>query len=1128
MKLDTFINRPVLSTVISIFIVLLGLIGLSSLPITQYPDIAPPTISVSTSYNGANAQAVLNSVIAPLEESINGAEGMTYIESTATNTGEATINVHFEQGFDPDMAAVDVQNRVAKAQNLLPAEVTQVGVITRKRQSSMLVGVALYTNTPDYDGEFLDNYMKINVIPVLQRVKGVGDVMSFGADYSMRIWLKPEVMAQYGLTPADVAAALRDQNIEAAPGSFGAQGEQSFQYTMKYRGRYETPEEFENIVVRTNANGDVLYLKDVADVELGKVTYDYTSSLNGKPATMAIVFQTAGSNATEIINECLAQVEIMKKDLPKGLEFAVPMNNNDFLYASIHKVISTLIEAFILVFFVVYVFLSDLRSTIIPAIAIPVALVGTFFAMQLIGFSINLITLSALVLAIAIVVDDAIVVVEAVHAKLDAGYKSARKASIDAMSEIGTAIISITLVMMLVFIPVSFMPGTSGIFYQQFGLTMAIAIGFSALNALTLSPALCAVFLKPHKADGSHDPLSKRMGDAYKAAGQAMIGKTVGRWESFWLPLGTLAMLTATITFMVMGWFDFPTVLQGIIALLCAVLTVWGLFTQSFKKAFERVFNSILGGYNKCTSFFIRHKITSAGIVAASIAILVWLMGTTPTALVPNEDTGTFFVMVDMPPGTSQERTIEVMNQVDHVLMNIPAVEYSQQIVGYSFIAGAGPTYGTFIVKLKDWSERDKKTESVDAVLGMVYGITGQIVKDGRVIAFAPPMITGYSTTNGFELKMQDKTGGDINQFFAVVQGFLAQLNQQPEIQMAYTTFNPTFPQYKIDIDAAKAQKAGLSTSTILSTLQGYYGSMYVSNFNRFGKIYRVMMQAPPQARVSPETLKNIKVRSANGSMASLENFINIEKVYGPDLLNRFNLFQSIAVTGNPAEGYSSGQALAAIERVAAQTLPAGYGYEYAGMTREEGTSSSNTTAIIFGLCLLFVYLLLSAQYESYIIPWGVILSIPFGLMGSFIFAKIFGITNNIYLQISLIMLIGLLAKNAILIIEFALERRRTGMSIVNAAIAGATARLRPILMTSLALIIGLLPMMFASGVGANGNRALGVGSIGGMLIGMILQIFIVPALFVAFQIIQEKITPIKWKDTDNEGIESEIEQYSR
>ncbi len=1124
MKLDTFINRPVLSTVISIFIVLLGLIGLGSLPVTQYPDIAPPTISVTTSYNGANAQAVLNSVIAPLEESINGAEGMTYIESTATNTGSATINVHFEQGFDPDMAAVDVQNRVAKAQNLLPAEVTQVGVLTQKRQSSMLVGVALYSNSPDYDLEFLDNYMKINVIPVLQRVKGVGDVMSFGGDYSMRVWIKPEVMAQYGLTPTDIAAALKDQNIEAAPGSFGAQGNQSFQYTMKYRGRYETPEEFENIVVRTSANGDVLYLKDIADVELGKVTYDYSSSLNGKPGTMAIVFQTAGSNATEIINDCLEQVEIMKKDLPKGLAFAVPMNNNDFLYASIHKVISTLIEAFILVFFVVYVFLSDLRSTIIPAIAIPVALVGTFFVMKLIGFSVNLITLSALVLAIAIVVDDAIVVVEAVHAKLDAGYKSARKAAIDAMSEIGTAIISITLVMMLVFIPVSFMPGTSGIFYQQFGLTMAIAIGFSALNALTLSPALCAVFLKPHKADGSHDNLGKRMGDAYKAAGDAMLSK----WETLWLPLGTLLMLAATITFMVMGWFDFPTVIQGVVAIICAVLTVWGLFTQSFKKSFEKLFNRILGGYNKFTSFFIRHKITSAGIVAASIAILVWLMSTTPTALVPNEDTGTFFVMVDMPPGTSQERTVEVMDQVDHMLLNIPSVEYAQKIVGYSFIAGAGPTYGTFIVKLKDWSLRDKKTENVDAILGMVYGMAAQGIKDGRVIAFAPPMITGYSTTNGFELKMQDKTGGDINQFFTVVQGFLAQLNQQPEIQMAYTTFNPTFPQYKIDIDAAKAQKAGLSTSGILSTLQGYYGSMYVSNFNRFGKIYRVMMQAPPESRVSPETLKNIKVRSANGSMASLENFVTLEKVYGPDLLNRFNLFQSISVTGNPAAGFSSGQALAAIERVAQQTLPAGYGYEYAGMTREEGNSSSNTTAIIFGLCLLFVYLLLSAQYESYIIPWGVILSIPFGLMGSFIFAKMFDISNNIYLQISLIMLIGLLAKNAILIIEFALERRRTGMSIVNAAIAGATARLRPILMTSLALIIGLLPMMFASGVGANGNRALGVGSIGGMLIGMILQIFIVPALFVAFQIIQEKITPIKWKDTDNEGIESEIEQYSR
>ena len=1126
MKLDTFINRPVLSTVISIFIVLLGLIGLSSLPITKFPDIAPPTIRVSTTYNGANAQAVLNSVIAPLEESINGAEGMTYIESTSTNAGSADISVHFEQGFDPNMAAVDVQNRVSKALNLLPAEVTQVGVQTQKRQSSMLVGIALYSDVPEYDGEFLDNYMKINVIPVLQRVSGVGDVMSFGGDYSMRIWIKPEIMAQYGLTPSDIATALRDQNIEAAPGSFGAQGNQSFQYTLKYRGRYETPEEFENIVVRTTANGDVLRLKDVADVELGKVTYDFENTLNGKPATMAIVFQTAGSNATQIIKDCLAQVDELEKDLPTGLHFAVPMNNNDFLFASIHKVISTLIEAFILVFFVVYVFLSDIRSTLIPAIAIPVALVGTFFFMNIIGFSVNLITLSALVLAIAIVVDDAIVVVEAVHAKLDAGYKSSRKAAIDAMSEIGTAIISITLVMMLVFIPVSFMPGTAGIFYRQFGLTMAIAIGLSALNALTLSPALCAVFLKPHPAADGHEPsLKERMADAYGAAGKAYASKM----QTLWIPLGTLCLLVATITFMVKGWFDFPTVAQGIIAIVCAIATVAGLFTQAFKRGFERVFGFILKHYNKWTGFFIRHKISCAGIVAASIGILVWLMSTTPSTLVPNEDTGVLFCMVDMPPGTSQERTIEVMNQVDQLLQSIPAVEYSQKIAGYSFIAGQGASYGTFIVKLKDWSLRDKKTESADAVLGQIYAMTGQFIKDGRVMAFAPPMIDGYSVTNGFELKMQDKTGGDINQFFAIVQGFLAQLNAQPEIQMAYTTFNPTFPQYKIDIDAAKAQKAGLSTSGILSTLQGYYGSMYVSNFNRFGKIYRVMMQAPPESRISPETLKNIKIRSANGSMASLENFVTLEKVYGPDLLNRFNLFTSISVTGSPAAGYSSGQALEAIARVAQQTLSQGYGYEYSGMTREEGESGSgNTTAIIFGLCLLFVYLLLSAQYESYIIPWAVILSIPFGLMGSFVFAKIFDVNNNIYLQIALIMLIGLLAKNAILIVEFALERRRTGMSVINAAIAGAEARLRPILMTSLALIIGLLPMMFASGVGANGNRALGVGSIGGMLIGMILQILIVPALFVAFQLIQEKITPLKWEDTDNAGIESEIEQYSR
>ncbi|WP_289748398.1 efflux RND transporter permease subunit [Paramuribaculum intestinale] len=1124
MKLDTFINRPVLSTVISIFIVLLGLIGLFSLPVTQFPDIAPPTIRVSTTYQGANAQAVLNSVIAPLEESINGAQGMTHMESTATNSGSADITVYFEQGFNPDMAAVDVQNRVSKALNLLPAEVTQVGVQTAKRQSSMLLMVSLYDASGNYSMEFIDNYAKINIIPQLQRVSGVGDVMSFGADYSMRIWLKPEVMAQYGLMPSDVTYALSEQNIEAAPGTFGEQGDQSFQYTMKYKGRLTTPEQFEDIVVAAKPTGEILRLGDVAKVELGRLTYGFSNSLNGKVATSCIVFQTAGSNATQIINDCLAEIKKMEGELPSGLKIAIPMNNNDFLDASIHEVIKTLIEAFILVFFVVYVFLQDIRSTIIPAIAIPVALVGTFFFMNLIGFSINLITLSALVLAIAIVVDDAIVVVEAVHAKLDVGYKSSRRAAIDAMGEIGGAIISITLVMMLVFIPVSFMTGTTGVFYRQFGLTMAISIGISALNALTLSPALCAVFLKAHGDDSS---LKERMGKAYGAAAIAVVGQAKRRFTLDLPPLITFAFLAATITFMVLGWYNVAHPVKLAIASVCAVVAVLGIFGKRFHKGFEIGFGRIMKYYNKVTGWFINHKITAFSLVAVAVAALVWLMSITTSTLVPNEDTGTLFCMVDMPPGTSQERTDAVLEQLDQILATVPEIEYRQKISGYSFMAGQGATYGTVIIKLKNWEERKRKDQSSDAILGKLYAMTS-VIKDGRVVMFAPPMISGYSLTNGFEIKMQDKTGGSVEDFFAVVQGFLAQLNQQPEVQVAMTTFNPTFPQYLVDIDAAKAKQAGLSPRDILTTLQGYYGGMYVSNFNRFGKIYRVMMQASPEARVSPETLASIKVRNG-GEMASLSNFVTMQKVYGPDLLNRFNMFQSISVNGNPAPGYTSGDCLAAITRVAQETLPPGYGYEYSGMTREEASSGAgSTTAVIFGLCLLFVYLLLSAQYESYILPMSVILSIPFGLMGTFIFAQIFGVSNNIYLQIALIMLIGLLAKNAILIVEFAIERRRTGMSVVNAAIQGASARLRPILMTSLAMIIGLLPMMFASGAGANGNRALGTGSIGGMLIGMFLQIFIVPALFVIFQKIQEKITPMKWEDTDNEGIENEIEQYSR
>lgn len=1055
MKLDTFINRPVLSTVISIFIVILGCVGLLWLPITQYPDIAPPTIQVSTTYTGANAQTVLNSVIAPIEEQINGAEGMTYMQSTATNTGNATITVYFRQGFDPDMAAVDVQNRVAKAQSMLPAEVTKVGVITKKRQTSMLLVFSLYSPDGSYETEFIENYMKINVIPQIQRVSGVGDAMVMGADYSMRIWLKPDVMAQYQLMPTDITAALAEQNIEAAPGQFGERGDQSYQYIMRYKGRLVTPEEFENIVIRTNPNGEVLYLKDVAELELGRVDYGFSNKTNGQPAASAMIFQTAGSNATQVINGVLAEIDKASEELPDGLEFNISMNTNDFLFASIHEVIKTLIEAFILVFIVVYIFLQDIRSTIIPAIAIPVALIGTFFGLYLIGFSINLLTLAALVLAIAIVVDDAIVVVEAVHAKLDEGYTSARLAAIDAMREIGGALVSITLVMMLVFVPVSFISGTSGIFYRQFGLTMAIAIGLSALNALTLSPALCGIFLKPHK-EGEN----KR--------------KSV---------------------------------------------------IDRFHDGFNRMYDGILEKYKGYTKFFINHKVTSFGIVGASIVALVMLMLSTSTALVPNEDTGVLFCMVNMPPATSQERTIEVMDEVDKILADIPAINYRTQIIGYSFLAGQGNTYGTFIIKLKDWSERTKE-ESAEAILGQLYARTGQQIKDGNVMIFQPPMISGYSVTSGFEFQLQDKTGGDINNFSQIAQDFLAKLNQRPEIQMAYTTFNPTFPQYMVDIDVAKAKQAGTDPSTVLSTLQGYFGGMYISNFNRFGKLYRVMMQAAPESRVSPESLNQIKIR-VGSEMAPITNFVTLKRVYGPDIISRFNMYTSISVNGTPNPGYSSGDAIRAIEEVAAESLPQGFGYEFSGMTREEQSTSSSSTAVVFGLCLLFVYLLLSAQYESYILPLAVILSIPFGLMGSFIFAKIFGINNNIYLQIGLIMLIGLLAKNAILIVEFALDRRRTGMSIVGAAVAGAAARLRPILMTSLALIIGLLPLMFASGVGANGNNALGTGAVGGMLIGMILQVLIVPALFVAFETLQEKFVPIKWKDTDNTELHDQIEQYN-
>jgi len=1071
MKLDKFINRPVLSTVISILIVILGVIGLATLPVTQYPDIAPPTVSVRATYTGANAQTVLNSVIAPLEDQINGVENMMYIQSSASNNGSAEISVYFNQGTDPDMAAVNVQNRVSMAQGLLPAEVTKVGVTTQKRQNSMLLIFSLYDAEDKYNIEFIENYAKINLIPEVQRVKGVGDANVMGQDYSMRIWLKPDVMAQYNLVPSDISGVLAEQNIEAAPGQFGERGNQTFQYTIRYKGRLQQTEEFEDIVVKALPNGEVLRLGDVARIELGRLAYTFNNTVNGHKAVTCIVFQMAGTNATETINNLLDVISKAEESLPAGLKINVAQNANDFLYASIHEVIKTLIEAFVLVFIVVYVFLQDMRSTLIPAIAIPVALIATFFVLKLIGFSVNLLTLSAMVLAIAIVVDDAIVVVEGVHAKLDQGYKSSREASIDAMSELGGALVSITLVMMSVFIPVSFMGGTAGTFYRQFGITMAISIAFSALNALTLSPALCAIFLKPHDSEHKQKKMS---------------------------------------------------------------------MVDRFHTSFNAAYDSLLKSYKKRVVFFIHKKWLSFGLVAASIVLLMFFMKTTPTGMVPNEDTGTIMGAVTLPPGTSQERAMEVLAKVDSLVAAEPAVQSRTIISGYSFIGGQGPSYGSVIIKLKDWEERSMMQNS-DIIYSTLFLRAQKVIKDAQVLFFAPPMIPGYSVSSDIELNMQDKTGGSLDHFFEVVNSYTAALEARPEINSAKTTFNPSFPQYQLDIDAAACKKAGISPSDILSTMQGYFGGLYASNFNRFGKMYRVMIQAEPDATKNMESLNGVKVRGSNGEMAPITQFVSMKKVYGPDIINRFNLYTSMKVMVAPASGYTSGQALQAIAEVAKENLPMGFGYELGGMAREEAQTSGSTTGIIFVLCFVFVYLLLSAQYESYILPLAVLLSVPFGLMGSFIFVNGFSalgsipalkmilgtMSNDIYMQIALIMLMGLLAKNAILIVEFALDRRKQGMSISWAAVLGAAARLRPILMTSLAMIVGLIPLMLAMGVGAHGNRTLGASAIGGMLIGMIFQIFIVPVLFVVFQWLQEKVKPMEWDSLDESEVEAEIEQYS-
>ena len=1068
MTFTNFIKRPVLSTVISILIVLLGVIGLISLPIEQYPNIAPPTVAVWTSYPGADAETVKNSVITPLEESINGVEGMDYISSTA-GAGSAQISVLFRQGMNPDMCAVNVQNRVQQAQALLPAEVTRIGVTVQKRQTSQ---VLMFTLTSDgrYDDEFLTNYNNINIIPAIKRIQGVGDVQSPGLKtYAMRIWLKPEVMKQYNLMPSDIANVLAEQNIEAAPGTFGDQADVAYEYSMRYTGRLKSAEEFGNIIISSDVNGQTLKLKDVARIELGGQQYSVSMKNNNIPSVLGMVQQIAGSNANEIAKQVKAELEEQAKLFPPGMTYKINYDVTEFLYASIEEVVFTLFFTLILVFIVIYVFLQDWRSTLIPLIAVPVSLVGTFFFLSVFGFSINLLTLSALLLAIAIVV------VEAVHAKLDQGYKSTLTASIDAMNEISGAIISITLVMASVFIPVSFIGGTSGSFYREFGVTMAVSIFISALNALTLSPALCAIFLKPHDKEGHERKLSR---------------------------------------------------------------------VDRFHMAFNTAYDKVLGKYKGSVEKLVRKPILILLTVVIGIAVLATTMFTAKSGLVPDEDTGTIFCTVSMPPATSVSRTKQIISQVDSILGADPAIQSREQIQGYNFIAGSGSDQATFIIKLKPFAERQKgffwklsglwQGDGIYRFFLNPYESTGVIaqifiktahIKDAQILAFAPPMIPGFSANSGVSIVMQDRTGGSLDKFFGVVKDYLAELNKRPEFQTAQTSYNPNYPQYMLYMDVAKCKQAGVSPATVLSTLQGYYGGLYASNFNAYGKLYRVMIQGSPETRMTPESLNSIYVRTPGG-MAPAQEFCRMERVYGPSNINRFNLFTSINVTATVANGYSTGEAIQAAQEVAADVLPQGYTYEYQGLTREEA-KASNTTGLIFVLCFIFIYLILSAQYESYILPLSVVLSVPFGLAGCFLFTMMFGHANDIYMQISLIMLIGLLAKNAILIVQFALERRETGMAITWSAVLGAAARLRPILMTSLAMVIGLLPMMFASGVGKNGNQTLGAAAVGGMLIGTILQIFVVPTLFVIFQTLQEKIRPLKFEDEENSEVAAELEQYA-
>jgi HAE1 family hydrophobic/amphiphilic exporter-1 len=1048
--LKRFIERPVLSTVISVLLVILGGIGLINLPISQYPNIAPPTVNVSTNYSGANADVVLKSVIVPLEEQINGVENMTYMTSSAGNDGSASITIFFKVGTNPDLAAVNVQNRVARATSLLPQVVTQSGVTVAKSQNSNLLIFALYSENKAYDATFLQNYTKINLIPQIQRVNGVGNTQVFTSkDYAMRIWLKPDVMSRYSLVPDDVTQALNEQNIEAAPGKFGENTNESFQYVIKYKGRLKSATEFGDIIIKSVGKGQLLHLRDVARVELGALDYSSNLKTNGLPSIAVGITQASGSNARDVINETKAILETAAASYPTGVKLTYLVDANEYLNASIEKVISTLVEAFILVFIVVFIFLQDFRSTLIPAIAVPVAIIGTFFFLDLFGFTINLLTLFALVLAIGIVVDDAIVVVEAVHAKLDKGYKSARKASVDAMHEISGAIISITLVMSAVFLPVTFIPGSTGVFYKQFGITLAVAILLSAVNALTLSPALCAIFLTPH----SEEQKKKRF----------------------------------------LNWF----------------------YTR-----FDRAFYAVTQKYERSVTFLAGKKwIVVTGVLVFS-ALLFFLIKTTPSSFVPSEDQGTIFASISLPPASGLDRTSAVTKQIDSIAHTFPAVQNTLQIVGFSFIAGSGSAYGMVIIKLKTWDKR--KHDNIQSVIGQMYSKIGGI-HEASIFLFSPPTIQGFGSGSGFQFQLQDKGGHTADELYKVTNDFLAALNKRPEIQNSNTSYNPNFPQYQVDVNVAKCKEAGVEVTSVINTLQGYYGGLYASNFNDFGKQYRVMVQADYAYRANPTGLSKIFVRNSSGTMAPITEFITLTKVFGPESISRFNLFTAVAVTGLPNDGYSSGDAIKAIKAVALEKLPPGYGYDFSGLTREE-ISSGTQSVYIFLLCLVFVYFLLSAQYESYILPFAVLLSLPIGLSGTYLFAKLFGIDSNIYVQISLIMLIGLLSKNAILIVEFALERRRAGMDLLQSAIEGAGARLRPILMTSFAFIFGIMPLMFSTGAGALGNKSIGTGAVGGMFLGTVLGIFAIPVLFIIFQTLQEKMRSKKHRH-DEDGDDTIIVQ---